>query len=273
MTKTTGNRLHKMCWLYGIELFEANYDDQVFDRHAHSGFAIGTITRGVGGYRCRGEDHVLPPRTLSLMNPEEPHTGHAVEGLLQYKMLYVSEDAVRRILDLRDLPGCSDISPNDPGLIVSDTLQQLAHALNGRDGTGRLGIEETLHELLAAVFTRHGGGKPHSAGRETASVTRAAEMIDAHVDTCPTAELSISDIAAEVELSPNYLIQSFTKSRGIPPRKYLILRKICRAKKLIAKGDSPLETALAMGFYDQAHFIRHFRKVTGVTPGRMIVHR
>lgn len=273
MTESTGNRLHKIDWFHGIELFEANYDDQVFDRHAHSGFAIGTITKGVGGNRCQGVNHILPPRTLSLMNPEEPHTGYAVEGKLQYKMLYISEDAVRQILDLRILPGFRNISPDDPGHVVSEALLQMAFRLNTHDGAGQIGIEEAVHDLLLAVFSRHGGGKTRVAGQENRSVQRAAEIIDAHVESCPTSQLGISDIAVEVGLSPNYLIQCFTKSRGISPRQYLIFKKICRAKKMIARGDGPLETALALGFYDQAHFIRHFRKIMGVTPGRMIVHR
>ena len=273
LIKAKGNRLHKVSWFHGIELFEANFDDQVFERHAHSGFAIGTISQGVGGYRCRGAYHVLPPRTLSLMNPEEPHTGYAVNGLLQYKMLYVSEEAVRQILDMRELPGFRDISPDDPKYVVSNALHRLAGALNAPDHAGRLGIEECVYRLLAAVFARHGGANIRNAGRENASVRQAAEIIDAHVETCPTADLSISDIAIEVGLSANYLIQCFSRSRGISPHKYLILKKICRAKKFIAQGHSPLEAALSLGFYDQAHFIRHFRKVMGITPGRMIVHR
>jgi AraC-like DNA-binding protein len=98
------------------------------------------------------------------------------------------------------------------------------------------------------------------------------EIIDAHVETAATSDLSISDIANEVSLNPNYLIQCFTKSRGISPRQYMIFKKICRSKSMIASGASLIETALALGFYDQAHFIRHFRKMVGVTPGRMIIH-
>lgn len=273
MARTTGNRLHKISWLHGIELFEADYHDQIFDRHAHSGFAIGTITNGVGGYRCQGVNHVLPTRTLSLMNPEEAHTGHAIAGRLQYKMLYVSEKAVRQTLDLRNLPGFRAITPTDQGHVASNALRRIADRINTPDGTGRVGIEESVHELLTAVFTRYGGGEPRKARPESTAVKRAAEMIDAHVQTSPTAQFSISEIADEVGLNANYLIQCFTKSLGMPPRKYLIFKKICCAKKLMARGDSPLEAALALGFYDQAHFIRHFRKVMGVTPGQMIVHR
>lgn len=53
------NRFHHLEWLYGIEFFQANFDDHLFGRHSHEGFAIGSIIEGVGGYFCRGENMVL----------------------------------------------------------------------------------------------------------------------------------------------------------------------------------------------------------------------
>ena len=76
------NRLHVLTRLHGIALFEANKAARSYSKHAHSGFAIGAIAGGVGGYWCRGAHHMLPRRTLTLMNPEEPHTGYAVDKAL-----------------------------------------------------------------------------------------------------------------------------------------------------------------------------------------------
>ena len=72
-------------------LFHADFSGQAFGRR-HSAFAIGSILHGVGGYQCRGRRHA-PAGTLSLMNPEEPHTGHAESERLVYRMLYVEERA------------------------------------------------------------------------------------------------------------------------------------------------------------------------------------
>ncbi|WP_202814998.1 AraC family ligand binding domain-containing protein [Aureimonas ureilytica] len=46
---------------------------QTFGRHSHEGFAIGAIAAGVGGYRLRGANVLLPQGSLSLMNPDEAH--------------------------------------------------------------------------------------------------------------------------------------------------------------------------------------------------------
>ena len=71
------NRLLAKPWLPGIELFHADFSGQPFGRHSHDAFAVGASVQGVGDYQCRGQRHALPAGTLSLMNPEEPHTGHA----------------------------------------------------------------------------------------------------------------------------------------------------------------------------------------------------
>lgn len=74
------SRFHHLAWHHGIELFEAEFCSQTFTRHAHEGFAIGVIAEGAGGDVCREKSMVLPAGSLSLMNPEEAHTGHRRRG-------------------------------------------------------------------------------------------------------------------------------------------------------------------------------------------------
>jgi AraC-like DNA-binding protein len=38
------------------------------------------------------------------------------------------------------------------------------------------------------------------------------------------------------------------------------------ARGLLLQGAAPAEVAAAAGFYDQAHFTRHFKRHTSVTP-------
>jgi AraC-like DNA-binding protein len=270
----TKNRLHTLTHLHGIEVFEANGTRQSYGKHAHAGFAIGVITEGVGGYWCRGACHVLPSRTLTLMNPEEPHTGYSVGAALGYKMLYVPEEAVRVLLDLRRLRGFAEINAVDQGDQIAHGMLELSRLINTkiRVPAAELRIEELLSNLLVRIFQFHGRQEFRPPGREPQAVSRIAERIDAHVLLRAGEELTIADLAADVGLSPKYMIQSFTATRGISPHAYLIYRKICRAKQMITGGMSPLDTALELGFYDQSHFIRTFRKVLGITPGALIIH-
>ena len=60
----------------------------------------------------------------------------------------------------------------------------------------------------------------------------------------------------------------FRRSTGLPPHRYLLQRRVGRAKKLVSAGRLSLaEISYALGFPSQAHFTTTFRKLVGTTPG------
>ena len=63
------------------------------------------------------------------------------------------------------------------------------------------------------------------------------------------------------------LIRAFTKQKGITPYRYLENIRINEAKKLLAKGVSPVDAAIQMGFSDQSHFTNYFSRFIGLSPG------
>jgi AraC family transcriptional regulator len=77
-------------------------------------------------------------------------------------------------------------------------------------------------------------------------------------------------MAAVARLSPYHFARQFKAATGLPPRQYVIARRVERAKQLLQGGvDSSLaEVAARAGFADQSHFCHHFRRRVGVTPGR-----
>jgi AraC-like DNA-binding protein len=61
----------------------------------------------------------------------------------------------------------------------------------------------------------------------------------------------------------------FSHSMGMPPQQYLRrLRIRLAAQALLQKSDTMMQIALSHGFYDQSHFVREFRRETGLTPRR-----
>ena len=265
------NRYHHLSWLHGIEIFEAAFGSQSFARHAHAGFAIGAIAEGVGGYFCRGETMLLPRGSLSLMNPEEAHTGHAATDWLRYNMLYVSEKAVRQILSLRHLRGFTTVAPMDRGWHLSRALGRLVTHLNaGKDADWHLRVEEAVHEVLAQCFTCHGCAELRAPGEEPKAIRRLRELIAAGVES--GAALGLADLAAEVELNPSYLIRSTRRQTGLTPHGLVVRARLEQAHRLMLDKLPAAEAALEAGFCDQAHMIRQYRRHFGVTPARVQIH-
>ncbi|TCT31716.1 AraC family transcriptional regulator [Martelella mediterranea] len=265
------NRYHHLEWLYGIDFFEAAFSTQTFSRHAHEGFAIGAIAEGAGGYLCRGESMVLPAGSLSLMNPEEAHTGHAAAERVRYNMLYASEAAVRAVLGVRTLRGFAEIAPRDRDYKLSQALVRLAECLNSAQmADHRLAVEEAVHAVLATAFALYGRAVLRQPGNEPAAIRTMLGFIE---DGLVAGEaLSLTDMAAAVGLNPSYLIRSTVRATGLTPRGHVLRARLNHARRLLLDGAPAAEAAIAAGFYDQAHLIRHFRRHYGVTPGALIRH-
>jgi AraC-like DNA-binding protein len=265
------NAYHHLSWHHGIELFEAAFSTQTFSRHAHEGFAIGAIAEGVGGYNCRGENVVLPAGSLSLMNPEEPHTGYAPAGRVRYNMLYVSENAVRTILDVRHVSGFSTIAPQDWQLRLTRALAALADRLNNRDETDwGVAVEEGVHKVLVQAFSHYGGARLRMTGQEAAAIKRLRLRIKTGVEAGET--LTLADLADEARLNVSYMIRSVKHATGLTPHAHILRARVDRARRMLISGTSAAEAAIAAGFCDQAHLIRQFRRHYGVTPSAMIRH-
>ena len=92
----------------------------------------------------------------------------------------------------------------------------------------------------------------------------------AYIGDCLADDLSLEALAASVSLSPYHFARLFKQSTGQSPHQYVVAQRVERAKSLLLAGHLKVgEVAQAVGFYDHAHFIRHFKRLTGLTPGAL----
>jgi AraC-like DNA-binding protein len=85
--------------------------------------------------------------------------------------------------------------------------------------------------------------------------------------------ICIRDLALRAGLSPRHFARSFLKATGYTPHKYLLRLRLIRARELMTPLGQAVclkQIAESCGFYDQAHFGRHFRRMFATTPAEFL---
>jgi AraC-like DNA-binding protein len=119
--------------------------------------------------------------------------------------------------------------------------------------------------LLRCVPSPQQPARSDRNGLPRTKLRAVLEYIEEYLDASPTLE----QMAAVARLSPTYFASQFKRTTGLPPYRYVIGRRVDRAKQLMltARDVSLAEVALHAGFSDQSQFSHHFKRVIGVTPG------
>lgn len=78
--------------------------------------------------------------------------------------------------------------------------------------------------------------------------------------------LTVDDLANCASLSRHHFSRVFVRSVGMPPFRYVMRKRIHRAKSLLARGAPIAEAAYLSGFTSQSHMTRVFNEQVGITP-------
>jgi AraC family transcriptional regulator len=212
-------------------------------------------------YRLRPGDIAFRPRDRKLWSDL---SGGRFVQILQSRETY--DSLVPELvhggsvdLELQDTFG-------DP--LISQIARTIANEIDGGFCDGILA--DALNTALAVQIMRRFVDKSAlnlepSNGLSHERLNRVRDYIENHLDD----RLTLTDLAAVACLSPYHFSRSFKQAVGVGPQRYVMQRRLERAKTLMRRSNQPLAViARDVGFTDQSHLTSLFRRETRMTPGR-----
>lgn len=249
------------------EVVHAHYVQHHFARHAHEHLVIALVEKGVQQYTYLGSVHRTPAGQIFFVDGGEPHTGEpANDGGYLYRTLCLNPGVFRRLT--QEVTNRDDV-PHFRAPVVEDRelftrLTRLHRAV--ATGAPTIDRESFLLAVIEHLTRTHVEQRRSSlpVGQEDFMVRQVREYIESHYSE----DVSLMQLGVLTSRSSFHLARAFSKAVGLPPHAYLESVRVQRARELLRSGATVVDTALSVGYTDQAHFTHRFRRHTGITPGQ-----
>ena len=238
-----------------------------YKRHFHEEIVLGANLAAGEWLKLDRRDYVADQGETTLYNPAQVQEGGSLDPGRDWRFLtfYVDAQTAHQILY-----GVDGFVEFDAAVLSCEQtfglfLEGERHFLAGRLEE----LDEVVALLLGQLALRVGTvkrGKKIEPGLATADrrIRRVAEHLLGTLDTPP----ELAQLASEAGISTEHLVRSFSRTFGLPPMAWAMQMRLARARRLLRDGVTPAHVAADLGFADQSHLNRFFKRVSGVTPAR-----
>ncbi|WP_343561573.1 AraC family transcriptional regulator [Kiloniella sp. b19] len=206
---------------------------------------------------------VLRRGTQTLALPETKSEGRSART----KLLGIAVAPERVKATLQDERGLEALLPAASSL-HNDPLVEAVMIAMWRDAQAH-GLSSAFFDhgldLILRRFVEGGSplpAEPVAAGLSPGQLSRALEFIESRLGT----DLSVREIAEEAGRDVRGLTRAFKASTGYTPYEFLTMRRMERAKVLLATRQTVMEIALDVGYANPAKFAAAFKRFCGCTP-------
>ncbi len=248
----------------GIESIRAHFAGHAYDPHTHDEVLVGVTLQGVQRFRCSRRNYQSVPGRAILIEPGQVHDGHAPDRSgFTYAMLYLPVPwFVERENALSGGQVQTDIAFQSA---LADDRALAASVWNAfraqHEGESRMVKDHCFDTMLARLRSQ---SAPESLARTEVSieVRRAKEYLHAHF----AADIGLDQVSVASGIDRFRLTRQFASAYGLPPHAYLVRLRLRAARALLAQGREPATVATEVGFADQSHMGRWFRRAYRMSP-------
>jgi AraC-like DNA-binding protein len=158
----------------------------------------------------------------------------------------------------------------DEGRLTVPVVAEKLCALLARLAVQPLFVPSLFAEVALALRSAYGADRSGTYVRRPAGglypwqTDRAIAFMDGNLSS----PFTTADVARACNMSANHFARAFRVTHGMPPRQWLLHRRVARAKEMLGDARASLtDIALCCGFAEQSHFTRVFTRIEGMPPG------
>lgn len=225
--------------------------------HSHELSFFAVLIEGLYGERYGRQDRQFRPFTLHFRPAGVPHQDEVGPSGVRFFEVEIRPIWRNR---LADCSAALDVARDDcKGGELLWLAMRLFREVHGSQPADDLSVESLLAELMAAAARM----PSESKGQRPQWLRRIIDKLAADYSE----RLTLDDLSREAGVHPVHLSRVFRRSVGEGIGEHvrrLRVRAACEQMRI--PEISIAEISLALGFADQSHFTRAFRRVAGVTP-------
>ncbi len=252
-----------------------------YSMHLNGMCEIYCFIQGEADYIVESRCFPLEPYDIVILNPYEPHTPLLKQDGQLYERFFfhvpvdafsfMENDPMDIILN-ENKKGNNRISlPPDKKEILKGYLEIFKENWSPHDRVTTLEAYSSLLGMLM-LLNEHILGLSDSTSASLSAYENVDDMPPIIFDVLRYIEKNLSvafseeELAANFRISAPYLSRLFKNHIKMGLKKYILLRRVGYAKKLLSGGMSVTDTCFECGFNDCSYFIKVFKTYTGTTP-------
>ncbi len=217
-----------------------------FPMHMHHTFCVGMVIKGKRLIRLPYGEETIGEGEVFAINAGQPH---AIKADDPHDYIAVTTNNIPATHFF-----CNKIKSSACRGLFDDLLNSIYDKKASDQLLILASLLETLNDFQIAT----------SINKNPVEVIQhAIKFIRQHYQSA----ITIDDVAEYLCVSSSHFCHLFKQYTGMSPYNYLLQYRIKCSRSLLKKHYSIFDTAIATGFYDSSHYIRHFISYEGVSPG------
>lgn len=243
----------------------AAIDGYTINRSDYSSLLILYTESGEGTVCIDGKSQIpIRPNSVMVLDCRHPHAYHTVKAPWMFYYLHISG---------RDWPSFDEYfkrvsSPvyyptEENGRKIVRYIRDILEMPNEISVSLDLRISSVIYQLLMLVLDTC----DKIFIKETTSKYGKLQVLENYMNDHLSEPIVTEDLASLLYMTRPYFSTMFCRVYGIPPRQYLTIKRIDKAKQLLIETNECIaEIASKVGFSNASAFSRCFFRLTGMTP-------